>query len=298
MDNDQYYEFDCGCRFKMLDDKPKDIDGLPPLEVDFYNLRVCPEVWKIFDNGQTKGVFQLESNLGQEWSTKVKPRNIDDLAAIGAIIRPGTLEMEVDGKSMTQHYVDRKHGREPPIPPHPSLENAYKDTYGIGVFQEQSIQVVKDVASFTESESEKFRKAVGKKLVDVMNELHPKFVQGCLNNGLSKEEAELIFEILKKSERYGFNKCLSPETTVELESGDFVTLEEVNVGDKINSPDGFIEVTNKYDNGDQELFIVTLESGKEIECSILHKFLCSDGKIRPLYEIIAEDHSIVTDPSV
>ncbi len=66
------------------------------------------KAWKLICEGKTKGVFQLESNLGKSWAKRVKPRNIEELAALVALIRPGCLKAIVDGKSMTQHYVDRK----------------------------------------------------------------------------------------------------------------------------------------------------------------------------------------------
>ena len=68
------------------------------------------KTWKLFAEGKTKGIFQLESGLGKAWSKKLAPNNIEELSALIAIIRPGCLKAFVDGKSMTQHYVDRKHG--------------------------------------------------------------------------------------------------------------------------------------------------------------------------------------------
>ena len=70
------------------------------------------KTWSLFAEGKTKGIFQLESNLGKSWSKKLSPNNIEELSALIAIIRPGCLKAFVDGKSMTQHFIDRKHGRE------------------------------------------------------------------------------------------------------------------------------------------------------------------------------------------
>ena len=67
------------------------------------------KTWDLFEEGRTKGVFQLESNLGKSWSKKVKPKNLEELAALISILRPGCLKAIADGKSMSQHYVDRKH---------------------------------------------------------------------------------------------------------------------------------------------------------------------------------------------
>ena len=68
--------------------------------------------WDLICTGKTKGVFQLESNLGKSWAKRVKPKSIEDLSALISIIRPGTLKAIVDGKTMTQHFVDRKNGAE------------------------------------------------------------------------------------------------------------------------------------------------------------------------------------------
>ena len=71
-----------------------------------------PKAWALYKDGLTKGLFQLESNLGRAWSKRVAPENLEELAALIAIIRPGTLKAVSEGKSMTQHFVDRKHKRE------------------------------------------------------------------------------------------------------------------------------------------------------------------------------------------
>ena len=77
-----------------------------PLELGFEDEKA----WELICSGKTKGVFQLESNLGKSWAKRVQPKNIEELSALISIIRPGTLKAIVDGKSMTQHYVDRKNG--------------------------------------------------------------------------------------------------------------------------------------------------------------------------------------------
>lgn len=203
--DEQYYEFDCGCKFKVLDSKVNK-DGFPTMEYDFYNLRNCQKVWDLLATGNTKGVFQLESQLGQTWCEKFKPNSIDEIAILSSILRPGSLEAMVDGKSVTQHFVDRKHGLEECTPMHPALGNILEETYNLGCFQEQSIQIVKEIAGFDEGTSEIFRKAVGKKQADKMAEMKPKFIQGCVDKGLTEKDGEDIFSILEASERYGFNR--------------------------------------------------------------------------------------------
>lgn len=167
----------------------------------------CEKTWNIFSEGRTKGVFQLETNLGRSWSKKSSPKSIEELAALISIIRPGTLEAVIDGEAMTKIYVECKNnGREPKYL-HPSLEEILKDTYGVLVYQEQSMQIARKLAGFTPSEADDLRKAIGKKKADLMAELKVKFIDGCEVVGLvSREAAEEIFGWVEKSSRYAFNK--------------------------------------------------------------------------------------------
>lgn len=168
------------------------------------------KTWQLFAEGKTKGIFQLESNLGKSWAKKLAPTNIEELSALIAIIRPGTLKAYVDGKSMTQHYVDRKHGREEVVYPHQSLEEILKPTYGVLVYQEQSMRIAQKIAGFNLQEADQLRKAIGKKKADLMNKVKKSFISGAEKVGMvSKEEAELIFSWIEKSARYAFNKSHS-----------------------------------------------------------------------------------------
>lgn len=168
------------------------------------------QTWQLFAEGKTKGVFQLESNLGKSWSKKLAPTNIEELSALIAIIRPGTLKAYVDGKSMTQHYVDRKHGREEVTYLHSALEEILKPTYGVLVYQEQSMRIAEKIAGFNLQEADVLRKAIGKKKADLMNEVKKSFIIGAEKVGIvTKDEAEQIFGWIEKSSRYAFNKSHS-----------------------------------------------------------------------------------------
>jgi DNA polymerase-3 subunit alpha len=165
------------------------------------------KTWQLFAEGKTKGIFQLESNLGKSWSKKLQPNNIEELCALISIIRPGTLKAYVDGKSMTQHYVDRKHGKEDVTYFHQVLEDILKPTYGVLIYQEQSMRIAEKVAGFNLKEADALRKAIGKKKADLMNEVKKAFISGSEKVGIvTKEESEQIFEWIEKSSRYSFNK--------------------------------------------------------------------------------------------
>lgn len=168
------------------------------------------KTWDLFKNGLTKGVFQLESNLGRSWSKKVAPSNLEELSALIAIIRPGTLKAITDGKSMTQHYVDRKHGRDEVTYLDKALKDILKTTYGVLVYQEQSMRIAQKLAGFDLKEADELRKAIGKKKADLMAKIKTKFIKGCIEQKtVTKEVAEAIFGWIEKSSRYAFNKSHS-----------------------------------------------------------------------------------------
>lgn len=124
------YEFPCGCRFPVVGQEE---DGRPRIQFDpqLENVPLtCERTWDLISSGNTKGVFQLESRLGQMMAKRLKPRNIEHLAALVAIMRPGCLEALRDGKSVAQHYIDRKNGNEDVELFHPALEGALGPTYG------------------------------------------------------------------------------------------------------------------------------------------------------------------------
>ena len=146
------------------------------------------KTWQLFAEGKTKGIFQLESGLGKSWSKKLAPNNIEELSALIAIIRPGCLKAVVDGKSMTQHYVDRKHGGEDVTYLHPALEEILKPTYGVLVYQEQSMRIAQKIAGFDLQEADVLRKAIGKKKADLMNEVKKSFIEGNQQNQKKKTE--------------------------------------------------------------------------------------------------------------
>ena len=174
-----------------------------PLSIDFNDEKT----WDLICSGKTKGVFQLESNLGKSWAKRVKPRNIEELAALISIIRPGTLKAIQDGKSMTQRFVDRKNLTEKIEYLHESLEPILKNTQGVLVYQEQSMQIAQQLAGFNLQEADNLRKAIGKKKADLMAEIKKDFLAGTKRQGIvDQETAEEIFSWIEKSSRYAFNK--------------------------------------------------------------------------------------------
>lgn len=162
--------------------------------------------WDLICSGHTKGVFQLETHLGKHWCKEAKPRNIEELADVISIIRPGTLKAIEDGKSMTQRYVDRKHGAEETRSLYKPIDNVITKTYNIIIYQEQAMQIAQVMAGFTESQADTLRKAIGKKKADLMRQVKGEFIEGCLKENHTQEDSDRIFDIIEKSNRYSFNK--------------------------------------------------------------------------------------------
>lgn len=166
-----------------------------------------PKVWDLICSGNVKGCFQIESSLGRTWCKKVLPRNISELSDLISLIRPGVLKFVFDGKSMAQHYVDRKAGLDEPIPLHPALHHILIDTQQIILYQEQIIRISQEIAGFSEAEGDSLRKGIGKKDAELLLSLETRFVEGCVKVGkVSEDDAKLIFANIKKSARYLFNK--------------------------------------------------------------------------------------------
>jgi DNA polymerase III alpha subunit len=171
-------------------------------DLDFEDSRV----WDMICVGSVKGCFQIEGHLGKTWAQKLKPRNINELAALISLIRPGCLKAKVDGKSMTERYVDRKHNIEKVEYMHDSITDILQETYGVIVFQEQSMKIAEKMANFNLKEADDLRKAIGKKKADLMRQVREKFIAGCIANDIIEDKAVEVFDIIEKSNRYSFNK--------------------------------------------------------------------------------------------
>ncbi len=203
----EYYTFDCGCRFPVID---KTTDGMPKIDfsinMDAINFD-CSRTWEMLSSGNTKGCFQLESRLGQSMARKLKPSNIEELSALISIMRPGCLEAIRDGKTVSNHFIDKKNGQESIDYFNPALEPILKTTFGEMVYQEQAMEIAQKIAGFDLQEADQLRKAIGKKKPEEMAKLKIIFIEGCKkNNTVSADQAEQIFSWIEKSQRYSFNK--------------------------------------------------------------------------------------------
>lgn len=178
---------------------------------DFENIDLeCQKTWDLIGSGNTKGVFQLESRLGQSMAKKLKPENIEQLSALISIMRPGCLEAIRDGKSVSNHFIDKKNGLESVDYFNKALEPILNKTYGEMIYQEQAMEIAKVIAGFDLQEADLLRKAIGKKKPEEMAKVKTKFIAGAKKmNIVTDQEAEQIFGWIEKSQRYSFNKSHS-----------------------------------------------------------------------------------------
>ncbi len=158
-----------------------------------------PATYKLYSEGKTKGTFQFESAGMQKYLRELQPSTFEDLIAMNALYRPGPMDYIPD-------FISRKHGRSPIVYDIPIMEKYLKDTYGVTVYQEQVMLLSRLLANFTRGESDTLRKAMGKKLIDKMNHLKGKFLEGGQANGHKPEVLEKIWADWEKFASYAFNK--------------------------------------------------------------------------------------------
>ncbi|MFO7307941.1 MAG: DNA polymerase III subunit alpha [Pseudomonadota bacterium] len=160
------------------------------------------KTFELLGRGETVGVFQVESAGMRKALVDMRADRLEDLIALVALYRPGPM-------ANIPVYCDRKHGRgEPPEKwyLHPKLEPILKETYGIIIYQEQVMQVAQALSGYSLGEADLLRRAMGKKIKSEMDAQRARFVEGALKNGLTKELADEIFDLLAKFADYGFNK--------------------------------------------------------------------------------------------
>jgi DNA polymerase-3 subunit alpha len=162
------------------------------------------ETYGLLSSGETEGIFQLESSGMKDLLVRMRPENFEDLIALVALYRPGPL-----GSRMIDDFIERKHGRVQIQYELPQLEPILKETYGVIVYQEQVMQIAGVLAGFSMGQADVLRKAMGKKIIHVMEEQKQVFVEGAVKSGISQDTAARLFELIAKFGEYGFNKSHS-----------------------------------------------------------------------------------------
>ncbi len=157
------------------------------------------ETFKLMQKGKTVGIFQFESEGMRKTLRGVKPDKFEDLIAVVALFRPGPAEL-------IPTYIKRKQGKEKVTYLHPQLKPILEPTYGILIYQEQLMKIAQVLAGFSLAEADVLRKAVGKKIKELLDEQKSKLVEGMKNNKISQQTADKIWEWIQPFARYGFNK--------------------------------------------------------------------------------------------
>ncbi|HUW19485.1 MAG TPA: DNA polymerase III subunit alpha [Sedimentisphaerales bacterium] len=165
-----------------------------------------PKVFEVFASGGTKGIFQFESGGMQDLLMKMGPDRIEDLIAANALYRPGPMILIPD-------YIDRKHGAKWDLP-HPIMKEVLDETYGIMVYQEQVMRICNGLGDIPLREAYTLIKAISKKKAKTIAKERERFVAGCVDKGLSKNQAQQIFELIERFAGYGFNKSHSTRYAV------------------------------------------------------------------------------------
>lgn len=173
------------------------------LEVDVTKLPFDDKkTFELLAAANTTGVFQLESEGMRKNLKELRPTVFGDIAAMVALYRPGPIQFLPD-------FIARKRGQKKIEYIHPKLEPILGDTYGIAVYQEQVLQIARDLCGFTLGEADVLRKAIGKKNVKLLNEQKEKFVAGGVANGVRPDIAEQLFHFTEPFALYGFNRAHS-----------------------------------------------------------------------------------------
>ncbi|MBU2540093.1 DNA polymerase III subunit alpha [Patescibacteria group bacterium] len=184
---------DCLARIYQIYGKSIQVDNIPADDEKTY---------KLFQEANTIGIFQLESSGMQNYLKQLKPTSFDDIVAMVALYRPGPMQFIPD-------FIKGKHKKKKIEYLHPKLQPILESTYGICVYQEQLMQIAQHLAGFSLSEADVLRKAIGKKINDLLQAQEQKFISGCIKNEVPKKTAQELWQWILPFASYGFNKSHS-----------------------------------------------------------------------------------------
>lgn len=170
------------------------------VSVDINNVDITDaQTYELLSNGQTDGVFQFESAGMKKYLTALQPNKFEDLIAMVALYRPGPMQF-------IEKFINRKQGREKISFVHQLTENALRETYGVTVYQEQVMQIAREMGGLSGAEADTLRKAISKKKLKTMEQLKVKFVEGASYNGVKPHVIETIWKNWLEFANYAFNK--------------------------------------------------------------------------------------------
>jgi DNA polymerase-3 subunit alpha len=233
-------------------------------KIDFTDRKVL----ELFCRGETKGIFQFESGGMQDLLMKMQPDRLEDLIAANALYRPGPMEL-------IPLYCNRKHGREQVPQVHPIMDAILRETYGIMVYQEQVMQIFNQLGGIELASAYKLIKAISKKMTDVIAKFRPQFIEGAVKNGVSKEKADELFELILKFGGYGFNKSHSTRYAI-------VAFQTAYM--KVYHPVEYMAAVLTYEMGSTEKMVEYIEECKRMKLQVLPPDVNeSDRDFTPVY---------------
>ncbi len=184
----------------IIESAIKIIKNTRGIEIDIEKIPLDDRLtYQLFKKGNTTGVFQFESSGMKRYLKELKPSEFEDIIAMVALYRPGPMEWIPD-------YIAGKHKKKKVEYLHPKLEKILNKTYGVAIYQEQVMQMARDLAGFSLGQADILRKAVGKKIPKLLAQQKEKFIDGCVKNGIHQKLAEKIFSFIEPFAGYGFNR--------------------------------------------------------------------------------------------
>ncbi|MBN1393048.1 MAG: DNA polymerase III subunit alpha [Sedimentisphaerales bacterium] len=238
-------------------------------KIDFSDQKV----FELFSNGKTKGVFQFESGGMQDLLMKMKPDRIEDLIAANALYRPGPMILIPD-------YIERKHGAKWSLP-HPIMNEILDETYGIMVYQEQVMRICNRLGDIPLRDAYGLIKAISKKKAKTIAKERERFIAGCTNKGLTKNQAQQIFEFIERFAGYGFNKSHSTRYAVIAYQTAYM---------KTYWPVEYMAALLTYEMGDTDKVVSYIAECKEMGIEILAPDINESGvDFTPIYKGHGED---------
>ena len=255
----------------VISDAKKLIKKIHGIDVDFGDYD-DPGVYKMLTQGKTLGVFQMESPGFRKMMMKMEPDSIDDIIVMISLYRPGPMDQ-------IPRYIKNKNNKENIEYTHKSLEKILKPTYGCMVYQEQVMQIFRELAGYTLGRADIVRRAMGKKKIDVMNKEREVFVEGAAKNGIDEASANKIFDEMAEFAKYAFNKSHAAAYAV-------VAYETAYL--KCHYPAEFLAANMNSFMGNQNKVPVYINEARELGIEVLRpdinesysRFAVINGKIR------------------
>ena len=171
-----------------------------------------PEPYKLLQEADTLGIFQMETSGYRRTLKDFQPTKFDHIVQLNALYRPGALDFKTeDGRTMVDVFIDRHHHNEMPTYLTDSLIPILRETHGVILYQEQSMKIATELAGFTMAEADALRKAIGKKRKSEMDKLAPMFQKGCEANAIPAPVIKQVWENIEAAARYSWNKSHAVE---------------------------------------------------------------------------------------